>query len=207
MYTNQFSGRQALVLLLILCQVHPVAAQTTDQWTWMSGDNTVNHAGVYGTKGVADPANKPGSRMDAATWIDNNHLWLFGGLGYDASGGSVVLNDLWKYDISANLWTWVSGSNTGNAFGVYGTKGVAAAANQPGARHYPVCCKDAAGNLWLFGGEGFATPTSSAANSTFMNDLWKYDITTNLWTWVSGDSAVTITGVYGTMGVMAVGNK
>ena len=31
-------------------------------WTWMSGDNTSNQANVYGTKGTAAAANKPGNR-------------------------------------------------------------------------------------------------------------------------------------------------
>ena len=32
------------------------------------------------------------------------------------------------------VWTWMSGSNTTYQLGIYGTKGVAAAANIPGAR-------------------------------------------------------------------------
>ena len=35
---------------------------------------------------------------------------------------------------------------------VYGTKGVPAAGNVPGARDYAVAWADSSGNLWLFGG-------------------------------------------------------
>jgi beta-lactamase regulating signal transducer with metallopeptidase domain len=35
-----------------------------------------------------------------------------------------LFNDLWKYSPLANQWTWVSGNNTVNVTGVYGTKGV-----------------------------------------------------------------------------------
>ena len=46
-------------------------------------------------------------------WVElAGNLWLFAGFGYGASAGSEgYLNDLWKYSISANTWTWISGSN------------------------------------------------------------------------------------------------
>ena len=58
-----------------------------ENWTWISGNNTVSQFGVYGTQGVPSSQNVPGARYGAVSWIDsNNTLWLFGGLGYDASG-------------------------------------------------------------------------------------------------------------------------
>jgi len=58
-----------------------------------------------------------------------------------------------------NTWTWVSGSNTipanGVISGVYGTQGIPAPANVPGARYGAVSWADKNGNLWLFGGDGF----------------------------------------------------
>ena len=39
-----------------------------------------------------------------------------------------------------------------NQAGVYGTKGVPAAANVPGARDESISWTDSTGNLWLFGG-------------------------------------------------------
>jgi len=33
------------------------------EWTWMHGDNFINSPGVFGTQGVADPANKPRIRF------------------------------------------------------------------------------------------------------------------------------------------------
>ena len=56
-------------------------------WTWMSGNNTVNALGVYGTQGVASVTNTPGSRSYAVTWIDaTGNFWLFGGRGYNSAG-------------------------------------------------------------------------------------------------------------------------
>jgi N-acetylneuraminic acid mutarotase len=68
------------------------------EWTWMGGLNVVNQQGSYGTLGAAAPGNVPGARNSATTWTDaSGNLWLFGGSGYDSTGASSYLNDLWKY--------------------------------------------------------------------------------------------------------------
>ncbi len=149
----------------------------TNMWTWMHGPGAPAGAGNYGVKGVSSPANQPPSRYETcASWIDNNgKLWMFGG--WAASGGQ--LNDLWKYDPVTNEWTWMKGSNAGGSAGNYGVKGVAAATNEPPARWSYCRWKDNAGNFWLFGGTHWS-------NTQSMNDLWKFDPTTNNWTWMSG---------------------
>ena len=53
----------------------------------------------------------------------------------------------------------MSGANTTGQIGVYGTKGVPAAANVPGARTGSISWKDSSGNLWLFGGYGYGSTT------------------------------------------------
>ena len=60
------------------------------------------------------------------------------------------LNDLWKY--SNGEWAWISGNNTINAPGIYGTKGISSSSNYPGARDYAVGGIDSSGSFWLFGG-------------------------------------------------------
>lgn len=169
---------------------------STNQWTWMTGANTGTPASVYGTQGVAAAGNTPGGRFGGAAWIDNsNNLWLFGG---QQVSNTQRLNDLWKYSIGSGQWTWVSGSNTINQNGNYGTKGVVASTNMPGARQASVNWKDQSGNFWLFGGDGFdATGTSN----NYLNDLWKYDVTTNNWVWLSGSNGFTASAVYGSFGV------
>ena len=170
-------------------------------WTWVNGNNTTDNTGSYGTKGVASVTNQPPGRHIATAWSDNaGNLWMFGG-----SSPLGTLNDLWKYNIAANLWTWLSGDNTANNYGVYGTRGTASATNKPGARgrtSRPDGKADALGNLWLFGGNGNAVATSGD-----LNDLWKYNIATNQWTWMGGDNVPTISGIYGTMGVASAFNK
>jgi hypothetical protein len=139
------------------------------QWTWVSGSSVTDQAGTYGTKGVPDPANFPGARSTSVSWIDSSgNLWLFGGEGFVASGPE-YLNDLWKFNIASGQWTWVSGSNQGGQAGTYGTEGVAAPGNIPGARYRSVSWVDATGNLWLFGGNG-----NAASGLGDLNDLWVY---------------------------------
>ncbi|MDH4120497.1 MAG: Ig-like domain-containing protein [Deltaproteobacteria bacterium] len=174
---------------------------TVLQQTWVNGSSTVNALGVYGTKGSAAAANVPGGRYASGSWIDAaGNLWLFGGVGFSSTGSLGYLSDLWKFSPATGQWTWVSGSSTVNATGVYGTKGTAAAANVPGARSDSVSWTDAAGNLWLFGGVGY----DSAGSISGLNDLWKWDGTN--WTWISGSTTAGAAGVYGTKGTTAATN-
>lgn len=166
-------------------------------WTWISGDSTVLPSGIYGTKGTPASGNKPESRYEAVSWTDaTGNLWMFGGSTYK-SGAPTSLNDLWRYNILTGLWTWMSGDSTFLQPSVYGTKGIAAVVNKPGARYGAVSWTDASGSLWLFGGNGVSS----------LNDLWKYTPSTGLWTWMSGDSTSNQAGVYGTKGMVATANK
>jgi Galactose oxidase, central domain/Kelch motif len=182
----------------------------TGEWTWVSGSNVGYAHGVYGTQGTPAAGNVPGARQLASSWTDaSGNLWLFGGQGYDSAGNSGLLNDLWKFSPGSGLWTWMSGANTINAAGSYGTQGTAAVGNVPVARWQSVSWADASGNLWLFGGSGYIGGPSVQGNGN-LNDLWEYSITTGLWTWVNGSNQLNTSGVagnYGTQGVPAATNQ
>lgn len=173
-------------------------------WTWMSGTNLPSQPGVYGTKGVPDASNVPGSRHSAVAWTDRSgNLWLFGGQGKDAAGvpgynDGGCLNDLWKFDPATGLWTWVSGGDLKGQPGLYGTRGVADPSNVPGARDGAVAWLGPEGDFWLFGGYGGGGGTGEYR---YLNDLWKYDPGTNEWTWISGSSSPNQEGTFGTKGV------
>jgi len=170
---------------------------TTAKWTWVSGSHTIDQAGIYGIKGVADLSNIPGARSGAVSWIDaQGALWLFGGLGYSEAGGYGHLNDLWEFDPTTLEWTWISGGNSAGQAGIYGTQGAADPSNIPGARTGAVSWIDAQGQLWLFGGYGY----DSVGTKGWLNDLWKYDPTTLEWTWMSGSVTGGQAGTYGTKG-------
>jgi N-acetylneuraminic acid mutarotase len=175
----------------------------TKEWTWISGGDADNAAGVYGTQGTAAAGNVPGARYSASSWTDSSgNFWLFGGAGYDSTGAAGNLNDLWRYSPSTNEWTWISGAAADNAAGVYGTQGTAAASNVPGARYSASSWTDSSGNLWLFGGVGYG----AAGGAGNLNDLWRYSASTNEWTWISGASADNAAGTYGTQGTASASN-
>ncbi len=169
------------------------------EWAWMGGPNLAGRSGVYGTMGVAAPGNIPGARTEESFWKDGNgDVWVFGGNGFDSVGTEADLNDLWRF--SNGEWTWMGGSNTARVRGTYGTEGMPAPGNVPGARAFAMNWVDASGNLWLFGGIGF----DASGTQGSLNDLWEYS--NGEWTWISGSSAANQNGVYGTQGVASVGN-
>jgi hypothetical protein len=54
----------------------------------------------------------------------------------------------------------------------------------------------------MFGGQG----VDSAGNTGILGDLWKYNIASGQWTWVSGSNIANPNGVYGTKGTAAPAN-
>jgi hypothetical protein len=173
------------------------------QWTWISGSITGSSAGSYGTQGSTAATNQPPSRQASAAWIDNSgNFWMFGGF----TSGTNGFNDLWKFDtVGTKQWTWISGSKGATSTpGNYGTQGVAAATNVPGARWLSAAWSDTHGNLWLFGGQGF-----DATGNGSLGDLWEFALSTttdpgnpatialNQWTWIKGPNAVSQIGIYG----------
>jgi hypothetical protein len=64
----------------------------------------------------------------------------------------------------------MAGSDGWDQLGSYGTQGVVNWSSTPGARAGATPWIDAHGNLWLFGGGGFATTTTEGG----LNDLWKF---------------------------------
>jgi len=173
---------------------------TNNQWTYVGGSTAANQDGSYGLQPLIGPASTasaagtvgltgatpgifPGSRWGATAWTDaSGNLWLFGGWGLDATGthGNGYLNDLWSYTPSSTAgqpgtWTWVKGSNTGNQNGIYGDelRAYRTFVNwTPGARRGAMRWVDSQGELWLFGGQGYDS-TSTTGNG-YLNDLWRY---------------------------------
>lgn len=91
----------------------------------------------------------------------------------------------------------------------------------PGGREGAVTWYDPSGNLWMFGGLGI-DPVLGAA--FYFDNLWRFDASTRLWAWMSGDNNdlnVSCTGnpnsnlgadcghlgVYAQFGTPAPGNK
>ena len=159
-------------LILASALTHGATAQS-GQWAWVSGGSTSpgQQNGVYGTLGVPSSSNVPGARAEATSWTDTSgNLWLFGGSsGATGSNASTHFNDLWAFNPATKQWVWMSGLNNTVA-GVYGTLGVPASGNVPGARQSAMGWADSSGNIWLFGGWGY----DSAKTFGNLNDLWKF---------------------------------
>ena len=159
------------------------------EWTWVSGSSSTNQDGVYGTEGAASPSNFPGGRQAPVSWVDNSgNFWLFGGYNLSPTGQPNAFNDLWEFN--GTNWAWMSGANFVNQTATYGTQGVAATPNVPGARWAAASWSDASGNLWLFGGQGF-----DAHGRRFSADLWEFK--GGDWIWVKGSNSVSQPGLYG----------
>jgi hypothetical protein len=161
------------------------------QWTWVSGSNSTGPSGVYGQLGTPAATNVPGGRQASVSWIDNSgNFWVFGGYDLSPTNQPNAFNDLWEFSAIGGQWTWVSGANSVNQTGTYGSQGVSAATNVPGARWAAANWSDSNGNMWLFGGFGY----DATGNGT-LGDLWEFK--SGQWIWVKGPSSVSQVGVYG----------
>lgn len=171
------------LLPLLLLQM-TVLAQGTWTWKWgNAGSMPLNAVG----SGVFSPVNSPDARYAAVCWTDNNgNFWRFGGDDY---------SDLWQYNPVINQWALVDGTLNTFEPAVYGVQGVPSPSSIPSnARHGHPAWKDNNGNLWLYG-------------INFSDDLWKFDISTNMWIWVKGSGGGFGTPVYGTQGVPDISNS
>lgn len=206
---------------------------TSQQWTWVGGSTTGDSSticfknpnlyyvecgdpGVYGNPATPSTANAPGSRDGSLGWTDTaGNLWLFGGQGFDSNGQYSDLNDLWKFNPADGTWTWIGGPDVvfsyyASSTGVYGTLGSPSGQNLPPTRYNAATWRDTAGNLWLFGGEVTGWFGNSLDGSR--NDIWRYNIPSNQWTWMGGSDdsdppfSGAVDGAFGVLGVPAPGN-
>jgi N-acetylneuraminic acid mutarotase len=204
---------------------------STKQWTWIGGSSNVGQSGTYGKLGTTASANIPSGRDSAANWTDSSgNFWLFGGEGADSGGNVGQLNDVWKFDPTANTWAWMAGNNTlpaacatsaNNGYcgwpAIYGALGVAATGIGPGSRLAPATWTDKNGNFWLFGGIGSLFWESDDFTWATQYDLWEFNPSTQQWAWMSGNSTSTCSestgsnqcpqdGIFGTQGSPSVAN-
>jgi len=161
---------------------------STNEWTWMNGSNISNDPGVFGVQGIPSPLNYPSGRGENnAAWVDSSSdlLWFFGGQTVPSYFGT---NDVWRYDIVSNEWTWMKGDTLHVTPKYYVAKGIADPLNCPGSRATYCKWQDSNGLFWIFGGWNLTFP--------YYNDSWKYDYLTNNWTCVNpGTSSAFATGV------------
>lgn len=171
---------------------------------WADRDNSISGNGSYGSRGVEAATNWPGARHYGAAAVNpvDGTFYVFGGEGKDSTGAEWVLSDLWRYNPANGQWTWLAGTNTQGAAGVYGTKGVGDAANYPGGRFALYAgSTDANGDFWIYGGYG---KDSSGSGDGGLADLWKYDHSEQHWVWMHGSNLFNSSTDHGTKSVGAV---
>ncbi|GAB4147874.1 MAG: hypothetical protein Fur0041_21690 [Bacteroidia bacterium] len=167
----------------------------------MKGSNAPNSPGNFGVQGVPASTNNPPGLYEPYEFQDaQGNFWIFGGIN---SASFLMYGDVWKFDPLSLTWTWMKGTGTTNAQAVYGTQGVPAPTNRPGARFRGFSWSDNNGNFWIFGGYGY----DANGNLGRLSDLWKYDIATNEWTWMKGPNTINTPGSYGTLQTPSMANN
>jgi N-acetylneuraminic acid mutarotase len=166
----------------------------TNNWMWSNGSNLVGQPlnFIFLGNGIADP----GNRFNQTTWLHENFVYLFGG-----NSNLGLLNDTWKYNLSTKEWSPLNININQNQVGNYGTLGVPATTNTPGGR------SNAASwifnkKIYLMGGYGFG----NSGPAGYLNDLWEYKPTTNMWTWLKGSFSIEQGGNYGTINIYNTNN-
>jgi len=126
-------------------------------------------------------------------------------------------NDLWKYGVNANTWTWMSGVNPSVRQGKYGEIGKTSVENIPAARTDAIGFYETSKQeLWVFGGAVIKTASTSVGTHCNhvirikqltkiklgykLSDLWRYGMNDSTWTWISGSDSIDQPGVYGEKG-------
>lgn len=172
----------------------------TGLWTWRGGARDLEPAPVFGTLFVPDAGNQPAARNDPAAWSSDGSLWMFGGSHREVPDAS--RGDLWRYDLALRQWVWMGGTQGASVAPMHGTLGQADGANMPGSRDSAAAWGDATG-FWLYGG----STTTAPETRTDWGDLWRFDYSTNQWTWVGGSSSPDPATVRGTRGVPSPSNQ
>ena len=198
--------RQLFFSLVSLSLLTPlfttICLSQNNAWVWMKGYNNVSDIcptcpsnttakGIIGTQGVPGKNNTPQALYEAFEWTDHEgNFWLYGGLGEDKFINYYSM--LWKYDPQTNEWTSVWGTGTPNQLPSWGTQGIPSSSSSPGNRSAGCTWVDSSGNLWLYGGISIISGSH--------NDLWKYDIAADQWTWMHGSDIAGVTPHYNGIG-------
>jgi N-acetylneuraminic acid mutarotase len=105
--------------------------------------------------------------------------------------------------IIIDSWTWVSGSEFDDQSPLYGLKGIENPNYRPGARQGGATWVDEQNNcFWIFGGYGW----DNNSYSGHLNDIWRYNFTSQNWAWIAGSHLRNEAAVYGTQGVFHENN-
>ncbi|MGB0064646.1 MAG: kelch repeat-containing protein [Terracidiphilus sp.] len=185
--TRTLPAALALASLPMICASRAAQAQTpATSWGYMSGSVNAD---------ADDSATVPGGRQSAATWTDaSGNLWLFGGFGVDSVGNLGYLNDLWEYSGGAWILKSANSTLTVPGVGLCNIGNYTSGSYAVGGRSLSATWVDMSGNLWLFGGTGCDSASSTPGD---LSDLWMYNVASGNWTFEGGSQTTNQTGTYG----------
>lgn len=186
--------------------IGPQPFYLNEMWEYNGGQSYFGGIGAYWNFITPQPppapsVAAPSPRWGSVTWTDAaGTLWLFGG----QDGFLHFLNDIWTFNTTTKLWTKVTATSGINETGIYGTQNVGSTSNLPGGRWGATARIDASGNVWLFGGFGYDGTANTPPG--LLNDLWKFNVSSGQWTWVSGSNLTNQNGNYGAQGTPSASN-
>lgn len=157
----------------------------TSQWAFRSGRSS--NANALGPLGNFSADSMPMSRQNLALAINSvgTILYMFGGQQSSTSGG---INDLWRYSVGLDLWSYERVDSS-----IYGFQNSDPTVNQPPPSYgNKIVLVESSNLIFNFGGQFTST--------TFFDDLMYYDISSRLWTWISGSKGSTGTPKYNITG-------
>jgi gliding motility-associated-like protein len=201
-----------LFMLLIFC--HVGKAQGIGKWAYMRGDTLCRvHSELrpWDSIGYRDYfyacTNNITRSYSQSYWkLQNGFFYCFGGFKTNPNWAQQFLNNVSGYNTSLNYWIGLKYPVYVNTIiyyivhppNRYQTKGVASVNSTPSGRQGSLTWTDATGDLWLYGGED---------TTGLRSDMWKFNIASQNWMWVSGDSTANNLPIYGTKGIASINNS
>jgi hypothetical protein len=176
LFGNRDGDRELEAYLITVWNYDP----KTDLYRWVAGPgNSTTYLRDPGQLGVPSEDSWPGGVIYTTATIDHNdNIWF------------VTSAELWMFNTTSYLFTRIQGLSGETDYPSYGTPG------QPGQDVYPgdidgvSLVTDSQNNLWLYGGY-------SLSIRSFSNQVWHFNTTSWLWTFVSGNNYTTTDSSWG----------
>jgi gliding motility-associated-like protein len=147
-------------------------------------DHRINNYESKGTKYVPSVFNFPIYTVIPLYWVKGENAYLYGGQSELAN-----TTELWQYNMTTRLWTWLGGYrgfSEDSTRANYGSKGIPTATNWPGYRYLSTNNWVRNNKLYFFAG-GTEDSLNNGSTGLSANDVWEYNLNTNLWTWLHGN--------------------
>lgn len=167
-----------------------------NMWAWMKGGGSGNTTPVYGTIDTYDPANTPGGFAACPSvgalytmWVtSDDHLWMI----VNRMDTDIQV-EVWEYNPSINQWRCRRIDNHPFASPQsYPSACVETNNDFPVARtEMRAEWVDDCDRVYMFGGLDLCNMGAS------LNDIWRYDPTTNNYTYIRGGTGAQVSGTQG----------